>query len=369
MAKKYDIDIDGFIGSWFSSKRHVKELLKGLGEKEITVRVNSLGGYLDDAIDMAAQFEAHGKVTCELFACNASAATVLTLGANRVRMHDNASYLIHKVLSWVNTWGSMNEDEIEAAIERLQAEKDRNSTQTLIIARMYAKKSGKPVKDILNLMKAEKWLNAAEALEWGFVDEIFEDSTIKPVNVQEPEMLNLFNAAGLPLPSGCTPGGPEKEPGETGWQGFLNELREIFIPQKNTVTMNKTFISINTLLNVEGIEFKNGKAELTEAQVKVLNGALAGKAEEGKKPAEEKPADKNEGKPEPPAKPAEEKPDANSLPDKDAEIQALKEQIAALNRQAGDETGSVNRKTDTPPAEDDEMKEIGSARELYNLLP
>jgi ATP-dependent protease ClpP protease subunit len=366
MAKKYDIDIDGFIGSWFSSKRHVKDSLKGLGEKEITVRVNSMGGILDDAIDISAQFAAHGKVTCELFALNASAATVLTLGANKVRMNDNGTYMIHKVLSWVDAWGYMNEDEIDAAIERLQAEKDRNSTQNLIIVRMYAKKSGKPVKDILDLMKAEKYLNAREALEWGFVDEIFEDSTTRPVNLRDPKMLNLLNAAGLPLPSGSTPGDSEKAPGETGWQGFLNELREIFIPQKNTVTMNKTFISINTLLNVEGIEFKNGKAELTESQVKLLNDALA--ASPGK-PAEEKPADKNEKEP---AKPAEEKPakpDANNLSEKDLEIQALKEQIAALNKQPGAETGSVNRRTDTPPAEDDEMKEIGSARELYNLLP
>jgi ATP-dependent protease ClpP protease subunit len=357
MAKKYDIDIDGYIGSWFSSKRYIKNSLKELGEKEITVRVNSLGGYLDDAIDVAAQFESHGNVTCEIFSFNASAATVLTLGAKKVRAHANSSYLIHKVLSWVDAWGYMNEDDIDAAIERLRAEKDRNSTQTLIIAKMYAKKSGKPVKDILNLMKAEKWLNAEQAKEWGFVDEIFEDSTIKPANAQDPEILNVFNAAGLPVPPVRETETPDKEHKEAaGWmQGFLNELREIFNPQKNIVTtMNKTFISINTLLNIEGIEFKNGKAELTEDQVKLLNDALA---KAGEKPAEEKPADKNE-------KPAE-----DELSKKDAEIKALKDQIEALNKKPGDETKEVNKTTDTPPVEDDETKVFNEVRDLYNLLP
>jgi ATP-dependent protease ClpP protease subunit len=362
MAKKYDIDIDGYIGSWFSSKRYIKSSLKELGDKEILVRVNSPGGYLDDGIDIAAQFADQGNITCELFSLNASAATILTLGAKKVRMHDDASYLIHKVLSWVDAWGYMNEDDIDAAIERLKAEKDRNSTQTLIIAKMYAKRSGKPVKDILSLMKAEKWLNAKEAKEWGFVDEIFEDKSIKPVDVRDPELLNLLNAAGLPIPPAPAAKTAGKQADTAGpVQEFLNELREIFIPKKNNITMNKTFISINTLLNVEGIELKNGKAELTEAQLKILNDALP-KAGEGKKPEEEKPAEE---------KPADKsgKPDSGELAKKDAEIRDLKEQIEALNKKPGDETTQVNKKTDAPAAEDDEMKEIEAARNLYNLLP
>jgi ATP-dependent protease ClpP protease subunit len=261
MAKTYDTDIDGYIGSWFSSKRYVKNSLRELGEKEITVRVNSLGGNLDDAIDIAARFECHGKAACELFSFNASAATVLTPGAKKVRVHANASYLIHKPLSRVDACGYMNKDDINAAIERLQAEKDRNSTQTLIVAKMYAKKTGKSVKDILNLMKAEKWLNAKEAKEWGFVDEIFEDVQIKPASVQDPTLLNLFNAAGLPILPLRAAGTPDREHREAGrMQGLLNELREIINPQKNTVTVNRTYISINTLLGVECSEFKNGKS-------------------------------------------------------------------------------------------------------------
>jgi ATP-dependent protease ClpP protease subunit len=216
MAKTYDMDIDGYIGSWLYSKRYVKNALKELGEKKISVRVNSAGGIVDDAIDIASRFEAHGNVICELHSWNASAATVLTPGAKKVRAHENACCFIHKVLSRVDEWGYMNGDNIEAVIKRLETPKDSNSAQTLILAKMYAKKSGKPVKDILNLMKAETCLNAKEAKEWGFVDEIFEDSQIKPVNVQDPVLLNLFNAAGLPVPPLRAAGTPDREHREAG---------------------------------------------------------------------------------------------------------------------------------------------------------
>jgi ATP-dependent protease ClpP protease subunit len=333
MAKKYDIDIDGFIGSWYLSKRFVKNALSDKTDKEVLCRVNSLGGNLDDAIDIAAQFEAHGNVTCELFALNASAATLFTLGAKKVRSHINSTYLIHKVLSWVDAWGYMNEDDIDAAIEQLKAEKDRNSTQTLVIAKMYAKKTGKPVKDILNLMKQEKWLTAEQAKEWGFVDEIFEDSTIKPADVQDPDFLNLLNVAGLPVPVAQVAKNPGKEEIEaTGVaQAILAGIKEFFNPQNKIVSdMNKTYVSINTLLNVEGIEFKNGKVELTEDQVKILNEAIT---------------------------------NAN------AEIKTLNDQIEALNKKPGDETTEVPKETDTPPAETKDEVDVKSIKDMFNFLP
>jgi ATP-dependent protease ClpP protease subunit len=349
MAKKYDIDIDGYIGSWYSSKRFVKNALSGSKDKKVLCRVNSLGGNLDDAIDIAAQFESHGDVTCELFSLNASAATVFTLGAKKVRAHANSTYLIHKVLSWVDAWGYMNEDDIDAAIERLKAEKDRNSTQTLVIAKMYAKKSGKPVKDILNLMKQEKWLTAEQAKEWGFIDEIFEDSAIKPADVRDPDVTSLLNAAGLPVPD-FYGNNPEEEDNKTGTvqaiiAGLADHLRDIFNPQNKIIPeMNKTFISVNTLLNVEGIEFKNGKVELTEDQVKILNDAIVN-ADAGKKTAEDK------------------------VVEKDAEIKTLNDQVEALNKKPAEESNPVVKKTDeTKPEEKDEV-DIDSLKNLFNALP
>jgi ATP-dependent protease ClpP protease subunit len=348
MAKKYDIDIDGYIGSWFSSKRFVKNSLAESGNKEVICRVNSLGGNLDDAIDIAAQFESHGNVTCQLFSLNASAATVLTLGAKKVQIHSNAHYLIHKVLVWVDCFGTVNEDTIDQMIEKLTAQKDTASTFTLTVAKMYTKKTGKPVKDILNLMKQEKWLSAEEAKEWGFVDEIFEDITIKLDNIQDPDVTQLLNAAGLPVPVFKNNKViPEKTPtdNESIITEVITAIKEFFNPQNKIVCeMNKTFVSVNTLLNMEGIEFKNGKAELTEDQVKILNDAITN-ANAGKKTAEE------------------------NLAAKETEIADLNSQIKVLNKKPGDESTPVVKQNDGNQSEVKDEVDFDSAKNLFDILP
>lgn len=354
MAKKYDLDIDGYIGSWFSSKRFIKNALSEIGANEILCRVNSLGGNLDDAIDIAAQFETHRNVTCELFSFNASAATVLTTGAKKVRAHSNSTYLIHKVLTWVDAWGYMNEDDIDVAIEELKKQKNNAATLTLTIAKMYAKKTGKPVADILNLMKEEKWLTANEAKEWGFVDEIFEDATVKPANIEDPQITQLLNAAGLPVP----PVGnkPKIEKPEDDSKNIVSELlsglKNLINPtNKITSEMNKTFVLINTLLNIEGLEFKNGKVELSEDQVRNLSDAL--KTANDEKSAAEAKVTAAEAK----------------VSEKDTEIQNLKNQITALNNGAGDDTSDVNKKTDDSSKEDKEKVDINAVKDLFNSLP
>ncbi|MDR2913415.1 MAG: Clp protease ClpP [Tannerella sp.] len=355
---KYDIDIDGYIGSWFSSKRYIKNVIKEINAKEIRCRVNSLGGNVDDAIDIAAQFAAHGNVTCELFSLNASAATVFTLGAKKVRMHTNSMYLIHKALSWVNEWGYMNEDQITEAIQKMTAEKDRNSAITLTLANMYAKKSGKEVKDILNLMKQEKWLTATEAKEWGFVDEIFEDNSVQPADTRSTDFLNLLNAAGLPVPNFIEPEHKEEKEQllESGmFKEFINALKSLFNNQNNTVFMKKDLVNINTLLDVKGIELKNGKAELTEAQLQAINTAL----DAAKNTAE--PEEKKDEK-------TEETPVPENSADKD-EIARLKAEIEALKKQPGDTTAPVNKVSDDTTEEADYFAHVKSAKNMFDMLP
>jgi predicted nucleic acid-binding Zn-ribbon protein len=108
--------------------------------------------------------------------------------------------------------------------------------------------------------------------------------------------------------------------------------------------MNKTYVSVNTRLNVEGIEFKNGKVELTEDQVKILNDTITN-ANAGKKTADDK------------------------LVEKDAEIKTLNDQIEVLNKKPGDDTTEVPKETDTPPAETKDEVDFSSARNLFNQLP
>lgn len=352
MAKKYDIDIDSYIGGWECNKRAIKNLISKAGGNDVHVRVNSLGGDLDTAVDIAAQFEAHGNIVCDLYSFNASAATVLTLGAKSVRMHENAMYLIHKALFWVDEFGYMNEDDLDSLIQKLEQKKDNSAIVTLNAAQMYAKKSGKPIKDILNLMKDEKWLNAQTAKEWGFVDEIFSGSIPSKKIENIVEMLNM---AELPIPENLT--AQTDEPGDDeSRRSFIAEVvagvKSIFSnPNKPIDNMKKVILNVALLaaiLNVKEIEAQDDKVEFTADNVTAIENSLSVKDTEIENLK-------------------------NSLSEKETEITNLKTEIANKDAAPGDKTKGVKKETDE--IVDDESGEkfdnsfVESAKALYDALP
>lgn len=357
MAKKYDIDIDSYIGSWTCNKKAVKYYLNELGEKEVTVRVNSLGGDVDTAIDIASQFEAHGNITCDLYSFNASAATVLTMGAKKVRMHENGMYLIHKAMVWVNEWGYMNEDSLEEVIEKLKSTKQDSAVITLNLARMYAKKSGKDIKDILNLMKKESWLDAQTAKEWGFVDEVFSGSI--PSKKQE-DVVEMLNCAELPIPENYKTKEDEKSQPEDdsiniSRKDFMGEIisgiKNIFTNKTEPEKMSKKVIQaalIAAILNVENIEAVDDKIEFTQEDLTKIDNAIEALNE--KITTLE-----------------------NSVSEKETEITNLKQQIEAKNAAPGDTTKDANKKDDQSVDEDETVyfdnSAIESAKNLFNMIP
>ena len=308
----FTIDIDGAIGEWGYSKQYVRSVLEQNKGREVSVRINSLGGSLDDALDIAARFNEHGNVTAYMFGYCASAATVLALGAKKTVIDENAFYLVHKVSNWVDVWGTLNADEMQAAIDELEKNKKDNEKMDLVLAHMYAKKTGKPVNDILAMLTEAAWLNATEAKEIGFVDEISEGLTY---NTSIETKLNAF---GLPLPK------PRKQP-----QTVINTIKQIF---NNNLTMFKQFLNLNSLLNVEGFEEKENAVQLTAEQMT----AIDNKMKENSAEIESLKA---------------------SVAEKENAIKELEEKIDALQNQPGDETAPVE-----PQPED------VSANSLYNIV-
>lgn len=59
----YNLNIDDYIGRWGYSKQYVRNQLAGLKGKPVNVRISSLGGAVDDGLDIRQQFVDHGDVT------------------------------------------------------------------------------------------------------------------------------------------------------------------------------------------------------------------------------------------------------------------------------------------------------------------
>jgi len=197
MAKKVII-IDGYIGSYQFSKQFVRQELSGHKNSEVTVKVSSLGGAVDHALGIHDQFVEHGNIVVELSAFVASSATLISLGAKTVKMNENSFYLIHKAMHWVDEWGTMNEDDIDEIITKLEKQKQELAKITLQLAKMYTKKTGKSLNEIIDLMKEETWLTAEEAKDWGFVDEIIKAKEVE--NFLDTKMVNMITASGYPIP-------------------------------------------------------------------------------------------------------------------------------------------------------------------------
>ncbi|RLD56270.1 MAG: hypothetical protein DRJ01_15470 [Bacteroidetes bacterium] len=287
MAKKV-IVVDGYIGPYAFSKQFIRNELDGHSKNPVEIKISSLGGSIDHALNIHDQFIEHGNVTAELSAFVASSATLISLGAKTVRMNENAFYLIHKAMNWVDEWGTMNEDEIETLIAKLEKKKQELAKITLQLAKMYRSKSGKSLDKIIDLMKQETWLTAEEALEWGFVDEVFVPETT--VNfLEDLQMVAMVTSNGFPaLPRN------NKIKTQTETDNQINEdslfdriWNRITSKQKENTTNNnqntntntnsntmKQFTKVNAALGVDSLESVDDAVSLNQRQLQLVETAL-----------------------------------------------------------------------------------------------
>ena len=330
----YNINIDDYIGRWGYSKQYIRNQLAGLKGKPVNVRISSLGGSVEHGLDIRQQFLDHGDVTAYLYGLVASSATIAALGAKKVCISKYCMFLVHKVSNWVDAWGQMNADQIQELIDDLKENKLQNDKFDLVLAQMYANKCNKQIDEILDTLKAGRWLTAQEALEYGFVDEIIEDAKEDKVNLAS--FTDKLNVLGFP----ALPQMDNEEDKESGWFQRIMEKLDAFSPllksENSThlinLIMKKDYQKVNAILNVEGLEFdKDGKVTLTEAQVKALN----------------------------------EKVDAleKEASDKQAEVDDLTKQVDNLKKADGDDTKK------NEGGEGEEVEDIfKEANDLYNSL-
>lgn len=169
---KYDFEIIGEIGYGYGSSEYVAWMLEGMQGRAVNIRVNSLGGSAVAGLDIATRLKEHGNCTVHLMGMNASAATILAMGAKKVCMDSNGGMLIHKCMIWYEEWGNMNADDLRQAIEEMTKTANRADSYDAIALKWYMNRAKKSADEVLGLMRENKFITADEALEWGFVDEV-----------------------------------------------------------------------------------------------------------------------------------------------------------------------------------------------------
>lgn len=289
---KNRIEINGTIDRWGYGSNYFRWQLKDCEDGPITVSINSFGGDVNEALAIGNQIAEHGNITVEYVAFNASAATLIGLYAKVSKINSDSLYMIHKTSVWVDAWGQMNEDQIDQAIEDLKTKKDTASASTLQLAKCYSAKSGKPVAEILKMMKEARWLTPEEAVNAGFVDEIIQSKCKKKQKVSN-SVAALFACNGTPLPQDCIEiENVEAEKNfmaeiteaiSNGLKSFISSNPKNDQPQNDQPVMNKQFTHLNQALNIEGFEIQNNTVTLSIEQVSALNTTLKETAQSGAK--------------------------------------------------------------------------------------
>lgn len=291
----YRKHISGSIDSYGWFRWNIQDVLSKHKDEEVHLVIMSPGGAVNEAIAISDLLVEHGNVTIEFSGLAASAATWLAFGAKRVLMHEDTLWLCHKSSTIVDQWSQMNADELDAYIEKLKGQQKSLEVIDAIIAKKYLDRAiskGKTLQQVVDLMKEERYLPAADCLAWGFVDEVLLTKSVAEdgKNIISNEFLGAIH---LPLRADDFQNSLEHTNEASLVERIIQGISSVFkhytpeskqtegnnIETQSTKEMKKDYVNINALLNVEGFEETDGKVTMTADQLSSVENALKNTAD------------------------------------------------------------------------------------------
>lgn len=286
--------ISGSIDSYGWFRWTVQDVLSKHKDEEVHFVIMSPGGAVNEAIAISDLLAEHGNVTVEFSGLAASSATWLAFGAKRILMHEDTLWLCHKSSMAVSEWSQMNSEELQAYIDKLKGQQKSLEVIDAIIAKKYldrASSKNKTLQQIVELMKEERYLPASDCLEWGFVDEVLPTKSVAeegnvvvsneflgavhlPLRTEEPqdtiEQTSLVEKIIQGLKSFFT----NETSNNHSFQDTTQNVQQNNHNKEQLKEMKKDFVSINALLQVEGVETTDDKVTLTVDQFATIEAAL-----------------------------------------------------------------------------------------------
>ncbi|MEK4502796.1 head maturation protease, ClpP-related [Bacillus sp. FSL R12-0069] len=165
---------EAWIYDWFemdaASPGKISKALDDANGDDLIVSINSPGGYVHEGSEIYTALKNYpGHVEVQIVGLAASAASVIAMAADKVRISPTAQIMIHNA----SMWNGGDHRDMEKAAEMLK-------TTDRAIVNAYVIKSGKTEEELLNMMAEETWMGPQQALENNFVDEImFMENPVK----------------------------------------------------------------------------------------------------------------------------------------------------------------------------------------------
>lgn len=152
---------DFWTGGGVTAKR-VSAALRSIGKNDVTVKINSPGGDMFEGIGIYNLLRAHpAKVTVEVLGWAASAASIIAMAGDEIRMGLGTFMMVH------NAWGVVvgNRHDMRDAADLFDGFDSA-------IADIYEARTGMKRADIEKLMDAETFMGPSEAVKNGFADAV-----------------------------------------------------------------------------------------------------------------------------------------------------------------------------------------------------
>ena len=174
-------DVYDYLGYENINPKAIKQALNEANGSDVELEINSPGGYVDAGSEIyTALKEYQGQVTAKITGQACSAASWIALAADRVEMSPTAQMMIHRA----STMSIGNSDDLASDLNAL------NSLDKSFVD-LYSQKTGLDKQEVYRLMCNTTWMNAKEAVDKGFADEIMFQNDKKPALVNADGSLSV----------------------------------------------------------------------------------------------------------------------------------------------------------------------------------
>lgn len=150
---------DWWTGGGVTAKR-IAAALRSIGDKDVTVKINSPGGDMFEGIAIYNLLRGHkAKVTVEVMGWAASAASIIAMAGDEIRMGLGTFMMVH------NAWGVVigNRHDMREAASLFDG-------FDAAIVDIYEARTGMKRAEIEKLMDAETFMGPSDAVKNGFAD-------------------------------------------------------------------------------------------------------------------------------------------------------------------------------------------------------
>jgi len=210
-----------------------KNLIDGLNKIKgsVVLRINSGGGSVFEGLAIYNAIQRRGQVTVKIDGLAASIASLIAMAGNRIEMAENALLMIH------NPWSDTSGDSADL---RKQAELLDKAKTSMLSA--YAGRTGKPEAEISQIMDAETWFTAEEALAHKLIDSIYQPLSMAAqyVGIEHFNLPDRIKAMTTASSSTTQP-----KTNTVDVQGQLAELATIKAEQKRRDDISNYFAYVN----------------------------------------------------------------------------------------------------------------------------